>query len=932
MKSDDDKTQSHIALTTGTMVAHYRIVEKIGAGGMGEVYLAEDTKLNRNVALKFLRSYLCQDEGCRARFKREAQAAAGINHPNTVTIHEIDEYGGRPFFSMEHVTGASLKAHAADKELSIDRVLELSLQICEGLNVAHERGVIHRDMKPSNIILDSNGRAKIVDFGLASVAGSERITRTGSTMGTVGYMSPEQAEGKVTDHRSDLFSLGIIMYQMITGRHPFRGNDEASTLHSVIYDHPEPLTRFRPGVPDNLQRIVFKLLEKDLSHRYQSAAALLSDLMRIKVKDPGLSMDLPDTVRKRLAVLYLQNRGAPDDEYLCYGITEDLIVDLTRNSSIGVAPMRSVIKYKDSDADLADIAKALKVDLVVDGSILKRDEVISVSVQLVDTSAGENLWAERWNEIPDNLPHIKESLARGISDALSLGPKEAQTAELGHPDAQNPKAYDFYLRGKYAFQRKTNASDVVTARGLLEKALELEPTFLAARISLAEILDYQGKPKESREELAKALAEAEARQMKTEEGRALLLLAAVSRSSLRYTEAHEYTNKALSLSVNQGDLDGELNALLTSIRLFTEQGRFTEAIDLFDRVMEICRTQNDRLALSSTLLQMGHTYRTMNDLEQAVPLLEKSMEIAKELNDLHNIGMIHREIAQVNILEGKMEAATRQSQMALEIHRELENPREIDNDLRSIGARYVSSGEYSKYRDLVLQRMAILKELGADREYTNCQNCLAAVYMNLGEYDEALQIYDSIHETMNSIDDPRFHGVIHQNTGFNYFYKGEPTTAELHYLESHHTNEQLGSTQAIAFSAASLCELYFFMGDLDSSRKYGEMVMAIAREITIHNERIWASNYLAAIQVREGDFDEGVKRLRLLVEESNQLSPGESHIRSKRILGQSLFEFGRSDEERREGLKQLKEALALAAEKQLAHEVGWINEILKAKE
>jgi len=234
---DDDRTQTHVVLTKGTMVAHYRIVEKIGAGGMGEVYLAEDTQLNRKVALKFLPPHLCQDEDCRARFKREAQAVAKLNHPNIITIHEVSEYQGRPFFAMEHVEGLSLKEFSTAKDPSIERILELSIQICEGLNDAHEKGVTHRDIKPSNILIDSHGRAKIVDFGLASMVGTDQLTKTGSTLGTIGYMSPEQVQGKEIDHRSDLFSLGVVLYELIAKQNPFKRDSEAATLKAVSDDY-----------------------------------------------------------------------------------------------------------------------------------------------------------------------------------------------------------------------------------------------------------------------------------------------------------------------------------------------------------------------------------------------------------------------------------------------------------------------------------------------------------------------------------------------------------------------------------------------------------------------------------------------------------------------------------------------------------------------
>jgi serine/threonine protein kinase len=281
MEPDDDNTQSYIALTKGTMVSHYRIIQKIGAGGMGVVYLADDTELDRKVALKFLPPHLCQDEDCRKRFKREAQAAAKLSHPNIIHVYEVSEYQGRPFFAMEHVEGRSLREFTSGKDLSIEQVLELGIQICEGLNDAHEKGVTHRDIKPSNILIDSHSRVKIVDFGLASVVGSDQLTKTGSTLGTIGYMSPEQVRGKEIDHRTDLFSLGVVLYELITKQNPFKLDSEAATLKAVCDDTPHPVARYRADVPDGLQAIIDRALEKDKSTRYQTAADLLADAKRL---------------------------------------------------------------------------------------------------------------------------------------------------------------------------------------------------------------------------------------------------------------------------------------------------------------------------------------------------------------------------------------------------------------------------------------------------------------------------------------------------------------------------------------------------------------------------------------------------------------------------------------------------------------------------
>ncbi len=307
MTPDNDKTQTHVTLNSGTMVLRYRIIEKIGAGGMGEVYLAEDTELNRKVALKFLPLHLYQDAVCRARFKREAQATAKLSHPNIVTIFEVSEFNGRPFFAMENVEGQTLREFSKGKDLPLSSIIELAIQICEGLAKAHSAGVVHRDIKPSNILIDRDGRAKIVDFGLASVHGNEQLTKTGTTLGTVGYMSPEQARGEEVDARSDLFSFGVILYEMITGKSPFKADSEIATIKNIIDTIPEPLARYKNSVPDELQRIIGKALIKDKNLRYQHAEDLLADLKYLIS-----TVDLPQSslrLKRRVLVPLIASLG-----------------------------------------------------------------------------------------------------------------------------------------------------------------------------------------------------------------------------------------------------------------------------------------------------------------------------------------------------------------------------------------------------------------------------------------------------------------------------------------------------------------------------------------------------------------------------------------------------------------------------------------------
>ncbi len=526
---DDDRTQTHIPLLKGTMVGHYRIVEKIGAGGMGEVYLAEDVELDRKVALKFLPQHLCHDEDCRARFKREAQAAARLNHPNIIHVYEVSEYQGRPFFAMEHVEGQSLREFSSGRELSIEQVLELGIQICEGLHEAHDEGIIHRDIKPSNILIDSHGRAKIVDFGLASVVGTDQLTKTGSTLGTIGYMSPEQVQSKEIDQRSDLFSLGVVLYGLITKHNPFKRDSEAATLRAVIDDIPEPLARFKAGLPNGLQAIIDKALDKDIQTRYQHADGILSDLRRVKRSlESGQSVVSVSTPAGRssrvwwavaaivvlaavvayivihprlmvttskpkdkimLAVLPFKNLGDPGDEYFADGMTDEITTSLAGLSGLGVISRTSAMQYKGTDKNVKEVGKELKVDYVLDGTI-RWDKSgdgsrVRINPQLIRISDDLQLWADRYDAILTDVFAVQSTIAGEVAAALDVTLLQSERDALASRPDIGQEAYDYYLRGKQFFSvTRYRQAELRSAEKMHLQCIRLAPKFAPAYAEL----------------------------------------------------------------------------------------------------------------------------------------------------------------------------------------------------------------------------------------------------------------------------------------------------------------------------------------------------------------------------------------------------------------------------------------------------------------
>ncbi|MBN4056902.1 protein kinase, partial [bacterium AH-315-J21] len=482
------------------MVQHYRIVDKIGAGGMGEVYLAEDTKLDRKVALKFLPANMAQDSDLRARFTREAQATAKLNHPNIVTIYEVSEQHGRPFFAMELVEGQTLAEMSRSNKLDVNRIIEIAIQLCDGLGAAHEKQVVHRDIKPSNIVIDSYGRPKILDFGLAAIQGGENLTKTGSTLGTIRYMSPEQVQGQKIDRRSDLFSLGVLLYELLAGRTPFEQDNEAATLKSIITDNPEPLARYKADVPDELQRTVSKLLEKQISLRYQHAEGVTSDLKRLvapsgstiiatpaksKSKMPlmissivilsalafgaikfwpsSASVTNDSTVPKRIAVLPFENLGSAEDEYFADGITDEITSRLANLSGLSVISRTSSMKYKKTDKTLQQIGAELGVSYILEGTIFwdkaGDTEMVRIIPQLIQVSDDRHLWSESYQRALTKIFALQSEIATSIARELDITLLQPERESLRKAPTANVEAYKLYLKGRslfYTYSRSEN--------------------------------------------------------------------------------------------------------------------------------------------------------------------------------------------------------------------------------------------------------------------------------------------------------------------------------------------------------------------------------------------------------------------------------------------------------------------------------------------
>ncbi len=486
---DADRTLRRDLSSLETSVAHYRILEKIGAGGMGEVFLAQDTKLDRRVALKFLPASVGDDPDVRTRFLREARAAARLDHPNIVTIHEVGEFDGRPYIAMQYVAGKPLSSFC-EGALPVAQAIRLVCGICEGLAKAHAAGITHRDVKPANILVGEDLRPVLLDFGLANLQGGERLTRAGSAVGTVAYMSPEQAHGLNVDPRSDLFSCGVVLYELVAGRSPFRREGEAATLNAITTATPSPLARFRDDVPDELQRLVTKCLAKEAAERYQTAADLLADL---RVIERSLAPGAPNSsvrtsaAQPSVAVLPFANMSSdPENEYFSDGLTEELLNALAKNPGLKVTGRTSSFAFKGKQEDVRGIGQKLGVGALLEGSVRKAGNRVRITAQLVDTNDGFRLWSEQYDRVLDDVFALQDEIARSVATALDV-------KLLGKPKvarAHDPETYALLLRANHALRLGSQSSFAV-AVDLYRKAIERDPEGGRAWAGLARCFTLQ---------------------------------------------------------------------------------------------------------------------------------------------------------------------------------------------------------------------------------------------------------------------------------------------------------------------------------------------------------------------------------------------------------------------------------------------------------
>ena len=659
-------------LASGTRLGNYEIVSPLGAGGMGEVYRARDTRLGREVALKLLPAAVSSDAERLARFEREARAVAGLTHPNIVVLYTMEQEDGVPFLTMELVEGVSLDHQVTAQGLPAARVVEMGIALADALTAAHERGVIHRDLKPANVMLSRDGRVKVLDFGLAKLADLQAgawlssaatmaspISEIGSVLGTAPYMAPEQIRGETVDARTDLFALGILLYELASGRRPFAGSTAADTTSAILRDTPAPLARVRSDLPGDLERIVSRCLEKNPRERFQTALDVANELRglhkQLARSESGPSPRVAADPVASIAVLPFANRSAnPDDEYFSDGLADELLNVLSKIKGLRVIARSSAFAFKGKPASAAEIGRALEVATLLEGSVRKAGGRVRISVQLVNVADSSHLWSETYDRTLEDIFAVQDDIAQSVVkelralllghgvDARTSSEARAEVAAAAVGRGRNPEAHRLFLQGRYLYTRIANA-DLAAGIAMLKRAVELDPDHALAWATLGQAYPWAAgtglmSPDEGMMRGREAAERALAIEPNLAEGHTALGL-------VRHWYAYDWTGAEASFARALELAPGSADALQAA-------GMLDYCLGRFDRALELMRRAGDADPLS----MIGPTY-VSRILFSAGRLAEAEAEARSTLARWTASTREHSLLALVLVAQGRNEEA-----------------------------------------------------------------------------------------------------------------------------------------------------------------------------------------------------------------------------------------------------------------------------------
>jgi serine/threonine protein kinase len=929
-----------VALTPGAQLGAYQLIRELGVGGMGQVFLAEDSRLERKVALKFLTAQLAQNEEFRQRFLREARSAAKLNHNNIVTVYEVGEETDHVYISMEYVEGRSLRELIDTRALSYDQALETFTQLCTGLKKAHDTGIVHRDLKPANVMVTGDNEVKILDFGLAKGLVDGNLTSTGTALGTVNYMSPEQAQGTQADQRSDLFSAGILLFEILSGVNPFVRGYMPATIHAIVYEPAGLLSSHMADLPSGCQIIIDKALAKRPDDRYQSIDEFLADLARLKAGQDitPAAVAQPSVARSdkpSLAVLHLRNLGSEDDEFLTYGITEDLIVDLSRVGSFKVMPMYKILKYKDSELDPGEIARQLNVSLILDGSIHRSNKSVRVSAQLVDVSKDDIVWSNRWEVGADELARIKSALAEGISGALSIDSSVLRKAEVGKAETSNPEAYDHYLKGKFAFEKRKKQQDIVAARGHFQKALELDSSLLLARVGLARIHVEDGECDQAIDVLKPALTEARRRNLRGDEARILVAMGEALNLGSDFKASAERHESAMLIFQELSDVDGEAEALGKLLSPYLNMGQPQRVLEFEPHLGKLIEAGADRTIIAEGLSRVAVAHDLTGNSNRALEIYEDGLQAARAGGVKSFEGRTLNDLAEMYSERGgreNMEIATAYLEEARLIAERLGDRNLESKVVGSEAWLLLTRGMFRMALQTLVKLLVMLEESKELIGFASSHQSRALVHYLLGEYDQAIEWADRGYEMGDDLEGGYRHAILalcQMRKALALTMSTGPEAALPLLDEITEESEASGITWCRELALAVEGETLFYAGDMAGARKALEQVLSGDDTPRVDEVKVYSIGHLGLIDMMEGNAGDALPRLR---DNARQAEGHFSEVAAKRALGHALLEYSDSAEEKSEGRRVLMQALGLARQQECVPEITRIQAVLERNE